>query len=472
MIDDKIEILVVDDEEAIVGAIARVLNREGYLVETATDGETALEKVRKKSFDIVITDMVMPGLDGFELLKKIKSFSEEIEVIILTGHGSITTAVKAMKIGAFNYLTKPFDNLKLKMHIKNITEKKNLKKKIKLLTIQSNEPGPYYPDLIGFSPAMQTVYALIEKVVSSDCNLLITGETGTGKEVVAKVIHRNSPRKKGPFVPVNCKAIPESLIESELFGHEKGAFTDAKESKEGFFESANGGILFLDQITEIPSGIQAKLLRSIQDKKIYRLGKTEPTDVDIRIIASTNRDIEEEIKKGNFREDLYFRLNVVSVHLPPLRERASDIPLLAQHFLKALQHKMNKKIDRFDTQCFELFLKYGWRGNVRELENAIEHAVTISSNNIITISDLPASITGVMMSQIYTPLSKNEIPLSFTEAREEFVKHFCIDYISKALNKTNGNVTQAAQALKISRSYLNTFIKKYDITVTRKKEKE
>ncbi len=467
MIEDKMKILIADDEKEIVQSIFRLLTREGYLVDTVTDGKAALEKIRKDNFDIVIADIVMPGVEGIKLLKEVKTFSPEIEVIILTGYGSVPSAVKAMKLGAFDYITKPFDNLELKIRIKNIAEKKRLEKEVERLKIQSNKPGPYYPDLIGFSKVMQKVYTLIEKIAISNCNLLITGETGTGKEVIAKVIHKNSPRKKGPFIPINCKAIPESVIENELFGHERGAYTDAKESKKGFFESADGGILFLDEITEISPGIQVKLLRSIEDKKIYRLGKTQPVDVNIRIIASTNRNVKEEIEKGSFREDLYFRLNVVTIHAPPLRERASDIPLLAEYFLKVFQNKMNKKIDGFHAQCFELFLKYHWPGNIRELANAVEHAVTISSDNLIKISDLPPTLTGNIPYQISPALFNNKTLLPFTNAKEEVIRHFCIDFISDVLMRTNGNITKATQQMNVARSYLNTLIKKHDIKVTR-----
>lgn len=462
MIDNKIAVLAVDDEQTIIDSISRLLKRDGYFVETASDGKTALKKVKQGNIDIAVIDVIMPGMDGISLLKEIKSFSKEIEVIVLTGHGSIPTAVETIKLGAFNYITKPFDNIRLKININNIVEKKKLLAEVERLKKQSNISSPYYPGLIGVSKGMQKVYSLIEKVADSNSNLIITGETGTGKEVVAKVIHNTSPRKNGPFVPVSCKALPESVLENELFGHEKGAFTDAKDSKKGYFEAAEGGTLFLDEITEIPPEIQVKLLRVIQDRKIYRLGKTQPINIDIRIIAATNKNIEEETKKGNFREDLYFRLNVVSIHVPPLRDRISDIPLLAEHFLKVYSTGMKKEIDDFESECFESFFQYNWPGNVRELENAVEHAVNMTSTNIIKISDLPDNLSGKIYNH-FDHLSY-DTKTSFAEAKEELLHHFYTSYIKKMLDKTKGNVSLAAKEMKIARSHLNLLIKKHKLS--------
>ena len=462
-------ILIVDDDKAAAEGIKDLLIEEGYFAKAVSNARSALSEIRGATYDLIIADIVMPGMDGISLLKEIKSDFKNMEVIIITGFGSINSAVDAMKHGAFYYLTKPFNNLELKTLVKSAVKKKELISEVNDLKRVTRELGPYYPDLIGCSIAMRDIYQIMEKVSESDANLVITGETGTGKEVVAKAIHKNSHRKNGPFVPVNCKAIPETIFESELFGYEKGAFTDAKSMRKGYFESADGGILFLDEISEISPGIQAKLLRAIQDKQIFRLGQTRPIDVNLRIIAATNKNIEDEVRKGNIREDLYYRLNVVSIHLPPLRERASDIPLLAEHFLKHFQKAAKKLIIGLEPQCLALFYRYDWAGNVRELENAIEHAVTMCSGDIIRTSDIPARIRDYGSLGDIPLFDGGKKLLSFAEAKKAHTKHFCINYISKTLKRTNGNVTQAARDLKIARSHLNGLIKKYRIPVDKYK---
>src|SRR4030043_767595 len=385
MIKDKI--LVADDEQSMREFLDIMLKKEGYKVSLASNGEEVAKLVDNDLFDLVLLDIRMPRLDGISALKKIKAIAPETIVIMITAYASADTAIKAMKEGAYDYITKPFKEEEIKLIIKNALEKKNLQKE-NILLKQVVKDRYHFGNIIGQSPKMVALYDLLEKVSPTKTNILITGESGTGKELVAKAIHYNSPRKEKPFVTLNCGAIPESLIESELFGHVKGAFTDAIATKKGLFEVADEGTILLDEISELPLLSQAKLLRVLQDREFKRVGGTEDVRVDVRIIAATNRDLEEAVREKRFREDLYYRLNVIQIKLPPLRERKEDIPLLAMHFLKKYAKELNKNIITISPEALRILLHYDYPGNVRELQNIIERAVALESSQELTAQHL------------------------------------------------------------------------------------
>src|SRR5512147_205201 len=368
MLKDKI--LVADDEQSMREFLDIMLKKEGYKVSLASNGEEVSKLVENDLFDLVLLDIRMPKLDGISALKKIKANTPETVVIMITAYASADTAIKAMKEGAYDYITKPFKIEEIKLIIKNALEKKNLQKE-NILLKQVVRDRYHFDNIIGQSPKMVTLYDLLEKVSPTKTNILITGESGTGKELVAKAIHYNSPRKDKPFVTLNCGAIPESLIESELFGHMKGAFTDAIATKKGLFEMADEGTIFLDEISELPLLMQVKLLRVLQDKEFKRVGGTEDIRVDARIIAATNKDLEEAVKEKRFREDLFYRLNVIQIKLPSLRERREDIPLLADHFLKKFSTELSKAMTAVSPEADRLLRDYNYPGNVRELQNIV-----------------------------------------------------------------------------------------------------
>ena len=376
MLKDKI--LVADDEQSMREFLDIMLKKEGYKVSLASNGEEVIKLIEKDIFDLVLMDIRMPRLDGISTLKKIKAISPETIVIMITAYASADTAIKAMKEGAYDYITKPFKVEEIKLIIKNALEKKNLQKE-NILLKQVVRDRYHFENIIGQSSKMLDLYKLLEKVAPTKTNILITGESGTGKELVAKAIHYNSPRKEKPFVTLNCGAIPESLIESELFGHMKGAFTDAIATKKGLFEVADEGTIFLDEISELPLLMQVKLLRVLQDREFKRVGGTEDIRVDVRIISATNKDLEEAVREKRFREDLFYRLNVIQIKLPPLRERREDIPLLAMHFLKKYSEELNKNILTISPEALRILLNYDYPGNVRELQNIIERAVALES---------------------------------------------------------------------------------------------
>jgi two-component system response regulator HydG len=380
------KILVVDDEQIVRESLANWLKEDGYQVESAESGPQALERIQSASFHIVLLDLKMPEMNGIQVLQEIKKNFSDIEVIIMTAYGSIHTAVEAIKEGAFDYIVKPFDPEEVGLLIRKILDHKNLVLE-NILLRQKLEEKYEFEDLIGKSAVMQNLFGLIRNVAPTQATVLITGESGTGKELVAKAIHTLSPRRYQPFIALSCGALPDTLLESELFGYEKGAFTGASHTKKGRFELADGGTLFLDEIGEISLKTQIDLLRVLQEKEFRRLGGTEVTKVDVRIISATNRDLPEAVRQGIFRSDLFYRLNVVSIPLPPLRDRKEDIPLLAKHFLKRYAIEINKKMDRLDPRALEALMNYNWPGNVRELENAVERAVVISQSRELTEKD-------------------------------------------------------------------------------------
>ncbi len=457
MIKDKI--LVADDEQSMREFLDIMLKKEGYKVSLASNGEEVVKLVDDDLFDLVLLDIRMPKLDGLSALKKIKANAPETVVIMITAYASADTAIKAMKEGAYDYITKPFKVEEIKLIIKNALEKKNLQKENVLLK-QVVKDRYHFGNIIGQSTKMMTLYDLLEKVSPTKTNILIAGESGTGKELVAKAIHYNSPRKEKPFVTLNCGAIPESLIESELFGHMRGAFTDAIATKKGLFEVADEGTIFLDEISELPLLMQVKLLRVLQDKEFKRVGGTEDIRVDVRIISATNKDLEEAVKEKHFREDLFYRLNVIQIKLPSLKERKEDIPLLTNHFLKKYSEELNKNITKISPQTLQILLNYDYPGNVRELQNIIERAVALESHQELT----PQNLSSYLSEQ---PLLKKgpidiEIPNEGIDL-EKMVEELERTLLLKALDKTKGIKKKAAELLRINFRSMRYRLEKYGL---------
>jgi len=440
------KILIVDDETIMRESLAGWLLRDGHEVETAKSGEEALEKLAVVRYDILLLDIKMEGISGLEVLKRIKESDSDVAVIMITAYGSISTAIEAMKSGAADYLLKPFDPNELGVLIEKILE--NQARVLENLYLKEQyKERTRFESMIGQSAAMQRIFDLIMDVAPTGSTVLITGETGTGKGLAAKAIHTNSPHSQGPFVVVNCGAIPEHLMESELFGYQKGAFTDAKETKKGRLELAHGGTLFLDEIGEIGTRMQIDLLRVLEDRIFYRVGGTQPLEVDFRVIAATNRDLPQAIKAGSFREDLYYRLNVFSFRMPPLREHKEDLPLLAEHFLNRFTQETNKPIDHISRAAMDEIMLYDWPGNVRELENAVERAVVVCKGPRIMASDLP----------IFRP-EEGARPAAADSLAEVEKAH-----IVQVLDTSDWNVSRSARILKIDRSTLYNKIRRYKL---------
>lgn len=440
---NKIDLLVVDDDEEFRSAMARVFSRRGFQVVEAANGDDAMAAAQQRGFDVAIFDMMMPGLCGIELIERFKETHPECELIVLTGQGTIETAVQAMKLGAYDFLTKPFPLKELERLIEKAHERGQLRKENKQLRglLERSQPKS---EMIGQSPAMQEVFRLIERAGPSDKAILIQGESGTGKELVARALHRRSSRANKPMVVINCAALPEPLLESELFGHEKGAFTGAISTKAGLFEMADGGTMFIDEIGEMPGSLQAKLLRVLEDGLLRRVGSLKERRVNVRLLAATNRRMEDEVQAGRFREDLYYRINVMSLELPPLRERAGDVPLMVTQFLGP-----DWEIEEDALQAIE---RYDWPGNVRQLINALDRAKIMADNNIIHLHDLPREVTqarGVTRA----PVGLQTDDLSSIERTK----------VVEVLRREKGNKTRAAQALGIDRRKLYRLIEKYNI---------
>jgi two-component system response regulator HydG len=445
-------ILVVDDDPAHRTMLRTLLTGWGYSVLEADDGSTAIEKVHERAFDLILMDIRMIKVSGLQALAEIRSLNPAIPVIIMTAYSSVESAVGAMKGGAYDYLTKPLDFDELRIVMERAMEHRMLKEENRLLR---ESLGSHFDrrNLIGRSPAMERLLETVAQVAPTEATALISGESGTGKEMIAGAIHFNSPRKDGPFVKINCAAITETLLESELFGHEKGAFTGAHRQREGRFRQAHGGSLFLDEISEMSLAMQVKLLRVLQEREITRVGGEEAIKVDVRVIAATNKDLLQEIQSGRFREDLYYRLNVVALAVPPLRERREDIPLLAQHFLKVFSEKNNKMIRGFTPQVMDGLVKYGWPGNVRELMNAVERGVVLSRSDYLDVEDLSfilgqTSVPGEAFSGDGVPTG---IPLDEVEKAT----------ILKTLQMARGNKSEAARRLGITRRTLHKKLKQY-----------
>lgn len=439
------KILIADDEKPIRDSLKMVLEEEGFTIEAVGDGEEALQKIQnakgEENFDIVITDIKMPKLDGMQLLEQASRISPETFFIIMTAYASVNTAIEALRHGAYDYLIKPIEFDDLIIRVKRLLDYKKLALENKALR-QRISADYDFTNLIGKSDAMKKVFSIIAQVAPTNSNVLITGKSGTGKELVAKAIHYNSKRKDKIFLPVNCGAIAENLIESELFGHKKGAFTGATEDKVGLFKVADGGTLFLDEIGELPLNLQVKLLRAIEDKEFIPVGGVKPVSTDVRIIAATNQNLYEKTKTGEFREDLYYRLNVVEINLPTLNERKEDIPLLVNHFIEKYSKEMGKKIIGVDNDTMKILMAHEWRGGVRELENIIERAVIFCKKDMITVDDLAEYIRG--NTETY------EYPDSLKEALHNFER----EHIIKTLKKYNYNKEEVAKALEIGLSSL------------------
>src|SRR3989339_360230 len=385
---DNASILVVDDDPALLNSLKEILEAEGYEVTAAADGESGLRCLKEQAFDLVLSDLALPGLDGMELLKYLQREAPECPCIIITGYGTIANAVSAMHQGAYDYFTKPVDATELRLVVARALEHRRLKWENLHLKKQLHRRYGF-ANMVGTSDGITRVFDLIRKVADTDSNVLILGESGTGKELIAHAIHYNSPRREGPLIPVNCAAIPEELLESELFGHERGAFTHAVRTRIGRFELANGGTIFLDEISEMSPMLQVKLLRVLQERRFERIGGTRTISSDFRVVAATNRNLEQEVQAGRFREDLYYRLNVIPIEAPPLRERRQDIPLLAEHFVARFNRLRKKKIKGVAEEVMARFACYAWPGNVRELENMLERMVILAGSEVLSMADLP-----------------------------------------------------------------------------------
>ena len=445
----KFKILIIDDEKNIREGLAAALEMDGYNTAVAENGEKGLEYVNKGDIDLVITDLRMPGISGEEVLQKITAEIPGLPVIVLTGHGSIDSAVSAMHSGAYDFLTKPLNLEHLSLVVKRALKNRELQIQNKQLQEEIIKTKPF-ESIIGKSAEMQKIFQMIQKVAGSKASVLITGESGVGKELVAHAIHNLSPRRENPLVIVNCSALSESLLESELFGHEKGAFTGAMARKRGRFELANGGTIFLDEIGEINQNIQVKILRVLQDKRFERVGGEETLEVDVRVIAATNKDLEEEIKKGNFREDLFYRLNVVHIHVPPLRERKDDIPLLINTFMQEFAKENGKEIKNIDNHARAALYKYSWPGNIRQLKNCMESAVVMCSSDTITLNDLPPTIK--------SESSANSMQIPFGVTLDEAEKII----IQQTLAQNQGNKSKTAEVLGIGRKTLHRKLDEYE----------
>jgi two-component system NtrC family response regulator len=453
-------LLIVDDEKNYPPILGAVLEEEGFEIFTANSGQEALEILGGSDVDLVLADMKMPAMDGIELLEKIKTRDPDLPVIMMTAHGTVDKAVEAMQKGAYSYILKPFDNDRLVIYVnKAISMYRVVKENRRLRNAVTSRYS--FGNIIGKSKAMQNVFETIRKVAPTNATVLIEGESGTGKELVAKSIHFNSPRREEPFVAVNCSALAESLLESELFGHERGAFTGAVSMKKGRFERADGGTLFLDEIGELSPGLQVKLLRVLQEKIIERVGGTKPISVNIRVIAATNKDLKKEMKTGRFREDLYYRLDVVHIVLPSLKQRQEDIRLLVEHFLKkyAEERRSGLPLTGIDRDAERLFYEYSWPGNVRELENVIERVMILSTGETITVSDLPKNFRKNVHDNLYLESIPADAKLYDTLVMIEKAM------IVRALKVCGSVQSRAAELLGIGKSGLNQKIKKYNLEI-------
>jgi DNA-binding NtrC family response regulator len=449
----KASILVVDDERAICIAIQRLFTSRGYAVETALSAEEAIDRLGKTLFHLVITDLSMKKLSGMELLAWVKKNSPETAVVMITAYGSEKTAVEAMKLGAADYLPKPFDNDELELKVGRILASMADRRENRLLREQM-ESSYRFENLVGRSPAMQRVFDVIRKVADSDLTVLVRGPSGTGKELVANAIHYNSPRRGKPLVKVNCAAFSRELVESELFGHERGAFTGAVTAREGKFELADGGTLFLDEIGDMALETQAKILRVLQERELERVGGNRTIKVDVRIIAATNQDLDAKTREGSFREDLFYRLNVVAVTLPSLRQRDGDIPLLVEHFLTATAERLGRERKLVSPEAMKTLLAHDWKGNVRELEHAIEQAVVLASREEIGVEDLPLQVRGGGDLAALPSSSADDLPASFRDAKQRVVEEFERRFLEDALRRHGGNISRTAEDIGMYRQQL------------------
>ena len=437
-------VLVVDDEKSMRELLAITLERQGYEVSVAEDGEVAIEAVRRDGFDVIITDLRMPNADGLQVLRAAKEHTPETVVIVITAVGSTDTAVEAMKLGAYDYITKPFKLDEIHVIIRRALERKRLRDENLYLRKQL-ETQHRFDNIVGKSARMAEIFDTIRKIADSPSTVMVSGESGTGKELVARAIHFNSQRRTKPFVSVNCGAIPEALMESELFGHVKGAFTGAVANKVGLFSAAEAGTLFLDEITEIPTLLQVKLLRAIQEREVRRVGDTRDLKVDVRLIAASNRELEQAVSEGVLREDLFYRLNVIPIHLPPLRERREDIALLVAHFLQKFGRQLNKDVRGVTPEALAILERYHWPGNIRELENVLERAIVLGGGEVLGADALPESVRRERpMKALEVDLPEDGMDLEATlDALER-------RYLQRALDRSGGVQTKAAELLRMT----------------------
>ena len=449
-------ILVVDDEENFRHMLSVILKKENYEVETASNGYEALQKISLSLFDQVLCDIRMPQMDGLEFLKELKKKEMDATVIMMSAFGTVDVAIEAMKLGAYDYISKPFKPDEVILTLRKAEEREGLRKENEQLRREVKKEYSF-ENIISKNEKMKEIFEVIRKVAQYKSTILITGESGTGKELVAKALHYQSDRATHSFVPVNCGAIPENLLESELFGHIKGAFTDAIRTKKGLFEEADGGTLFLDEIGELPAQLQVKLLRVLQEGEIRRVGEAKSIQIDVRIVAATVKNLMKEVSEGRFRDDLYYRLNVLPIHLPPLREKKEDIPLLVSHFIKKYNEGMNKNVVDIDPKALEVLINYQWFGNVRELENTIERAIVLTEKDKIEIDHLPLEIQTFKDKVEVAPLAEEDYSI------KKASKVLETNLIRKALKKTKGNHTHASRLLEISHRALLYKIKEYGI---------
>ncbi len=453
-------ILIVDDEKAMLLALRGLLTKEGYEVETAGNGDAAIQLIGTGNFHLVITDLSMPGVDGMTVLERARAADPDLAVIMITAHGSEKAAVQAMKLGATDYVPKPFDNDELRVVVRRVMEGVLLRRDHRRLLEQVH--GAYrFENIVGGSAPMRHLFETIDRIADTDVTVLIRGESGTGKELVANALHYRSPRRSKPIVKMNCAALSRELVESELFGHERGAFTGAVVRREGKFEAADGGTLFLDECGDMPLETQAKLLRAIQEKEFERVGGNQPIRVDVRLLAATNQDLEAAVAAGRFREDLYYRLRVVELVIPPLAERRDDIPLLVDAFLREAAERFQRPVKPLTAEALRVCMERHWKGNVRELRSAMEQALLLAPGNEITPADLPGGTPSAVTAA--SPVATTGLP--FREAKERHVEAFERDFLVNALRRHNGNITKAAEEVGMYRQSFQQKMRELGITV-------
>jgi len=460
---EKAHILIADDEESIRAALSDLLKQNGYDVVAVADGYKAIEKIRNEEWDLALVDLKMPGLDGLAVLREIVKIKPHLMVMIVTGYATIESAVEAMKEGAYDYIVKPFAPDELLIRIEKALEKARLASENVRLREELAEKYEFCK-IIGKSKVMQDIFRLIEKVAPTDSTILIRGQSGTGKELIARAIHNNSLRHDRRFIAVDCGALPETLLESELFGHVKGSFTGAIVTKRGLLEVANGGTFFLDEVGDLSMGIQSKLLRVLQEKEFRQVGGIKNIQVDVRLIAATNQDLEKMIREGKFREDLFYRLNIVPIHLPSLKERREDIPLLVHHFLEIYKQKRNKNIKGVSPETLDLFMEYDWPGNVRELENIIERLVIMTDHNVIEAEHVPIHIAGKRVCfNITAPHTNKELKELRKQIRTKAIENIEKAFLIEALKRCDWNVSKAARDVGMRRQNFQALMRKHSI---------
>lgn len=459
----KERVLIVDDEEIIRSSVSDCLKKDGYEIGAVEDGYKAIEKVKEEDWDLALVDLKMPGIDGLEVLRKINDVSPKMSVIIITAYATVESAVTAMKEGAADYIMKPFTADELRIRVEKVLEKRRLATENVYLR-QELADRYKFSNIIGKSKSMQEIFRLIEKVAPTDSTILIRGSSGTGKELIARAIHHNSFRKDKKFIAVDCGALPETLLESELFGHVKGSFTGAIVTKRGLLEVANGGTFFLDEVGDLSTGIQSKLLRTLQEKEFRQVGGIKNIKVDVRLIAATNKDLEKMIEQEKFREDLFYRLNIVPIKLPLLKNRKEDIPLLVHHFLEIYNAKTNKKIKGVSPEAMSLLMEYDWPGNVRELENIVERLIIMSDNKIIEADQLPLHIQGKRVCfNITTPQTNEELKKMKKQIRTAAVENIEKAFLINALERNDWNISKTAREVGMKRQNFQSLMRKYNI---------